>query len=828
PRVLSLFLVFLAIVPFARLVYILGTTGANNQSSDDIYLLHQFVAKVLQGGFHWRTLFNDTFHNTHSNLVPGLIYLVFARLCHLNVYALLYLGVVLAAIKLVLLYDAFTREFRQKERLAALMMWPMMSALVFSVAQMSIFELDLQTVKTGVTEAGLALAIWAIVRFPRRAIAVWLATVAALAASFSFACGLIIWPLALGAMLVVGFRKIVHYAIVSFGALLSAGPYLYFIFISREGAPEATFQGLLRVRFVFQYIGSPFYSYSDNASREASFLRVLGGVGLAAFGLAVLLLYKRFGLNAIRSAVAPLALSLFALATAWQISLFRELIAPWYATFEVDFWIGLVGLAFVMWSVRGRQSQQPAASRLRFAAPAWSLTIGVLISACYLHANRSHSDKSFFLPTRAPVSAACLRNYGTAPTYCDDVLVKWLPTDYMYTSELGSDLAKNLLSVFAPDQQWTLQGDTILENVRYLETVGVPRIEWSPGLGSEFTSPTDFRHLNLFVPTPDSVDWIVTLPKRLKSAEFRSGVAICKDAVMDSTADGVTFNVFVTAGGTQNRVFHQHLEADDRRWRPFNLNLAEYAGQTITIRLTSEMGKNLVGDWAMYRYPRIDISMADDDRAEGLPKGIVPSNTDLSPGFRAPGPGDLLVDRTGNQSWRAVEMHPVGGADQAPSWLIDGSSPALEYDAPMNEELSNYSDFYFRARLTALSENIIGAVQVYYVLDDGPLSAYRSFIVPMLYDGKVHAYTFPIRLLGVRDSSCLVGLRIVPLSGSHLKGRATFSLFDFRLLRKTDMRQDDAKTQQSSLVKSPGIVRFRSDSARGLLTNEDDHRQSPA
>src|SRR5215510_2260208 len=154
----------LTIAPIARIAYILATTGANTPSSDDEQFIPFFLGQILSGHYNWLHFPRDTFQNTHVTMVPALVYVAMAYLDHLNVYHLLYLGVLLAAVKLVLLHNTFTLVAGKPERAARFLLWPVLSWLIFSVSQISVFEHGFQSLKTGFNEVGLALGTWAMVR----------------------------------------------------------------------------------------------------------------------------------------------------------------------------------------------------------------------------------------------------------------------------------------------------------------------------------------------------------------------------------------------------------------------------------------------------------------------------------------------------------------------------------------------------------------------------------------------------------------------------------------------------------------------------------------
>src|SRR5262249_40748608 len=205
----------LTLAPIARIIYILATTGANTPSSDDEQFIPFFLGQIMSGRYHWLHFPRDTFQNTHVTMVPALVYVVMAYIDHLNIYHLLYLGVLLAGVKVILLHNTFTLLPGKPKRAVRVVLWPVLSWLIFSVSQISVFEHGFQTLKTGFNELGLALGIWAMIRFRHRWTAVALMAVGGILASFSFACGLILWPLFLGGMAATRFRKKSHYLAIT-------------------------------------------------------------------------------------------------------------------------------------------------------------------------------------------------------------------------------------------------------------------------------------------------------------------------------------------------------------------------------------------------------------------------------------------------------------------------------------------------------------------------------------------------------------------------------------------------------------------------------------
>ena len=813
---LPILVALLTIAPIARLVYILATTGANTPSSDDEQFIPFFLGQILSGHYNWLHFARDTFQNTHVTMVPALAYVALAYLDHLNIYHALYLGLLLAGVKLVVLRDAFALPLRKKYRMVSLLLWPMLSWLIFSVSQMSIFEHAFQSLKTGFNELGLALGIWAIARFRQRWMAVLLMAGGGLVASFSFACGLVLWPLFLGGMVATGFRRKTQYLAVVGMAVVAATPYADLLYFHRVEARQTALASLFNPVLLVNYLGRPFTNGNALHYERMGISEVVGGVGLVLLLVGSWIVWRSRRVASLEQAAPGLILVLFSILAGWQIILYRTQIAPWYSTFAMDFWIGLVGLACVVWApnfapaiagpengyedVEGSKSTPPRRRERRVYAEktgsfhtsygvtsrCWSIAVLLIIIAFYIPSNRTRSDKSFFLRTRAPVSAACLRNYLTAPTYCEQTLVPWEVGFPGYLAHLGRPLAEHSLSVFAPRQQWTLQGDFILDTVSLSEAPGSREVYWSPGQSGTGADFTDYNHLNLVLGAPNSVAWSVALPADLESAVFHSAVSMIGVGDIGASDLGVTLAVYVEAPGASPRLtFSWRFERGDRSWHPFAIPLTEYAGRPITLRLAA-MGK-LNGTPGIFRYPSIDVLTRESGDRLDDSAGVQPSNTDLSPGCAVPGPLDYRLDLTDETKWVTQGLTPTLTVDpRSRAWLISQAGPSLEYNGPIDLDLSNYSRFFIR--MSASAEMDHRAVRIYY--KTAPRQEFNEgmvLVIPLLADGGVHTYTYDLKITNIRRSH-LAGIKIVPIHPPSLLPANRIEIADFGLILRSDGR----------------------------------------
>jgi len=770
----------------------------------------------MSGHYNWLHFARDTFQNTHVTMVPALVYVAMAYVDHLNIYHMLYLGVFLAAVKLVLLHNTFTITAVRTDRTLRLVMLPVLSWLIFSVSQMSVFEHGFQSIKTGINELGLALGIWALVRFRGRWTAVAVMAVGGILASFSFACGLILWLLFPAGMAATGFRKKRHYFAMIGAAAVAAAPYIDLLYGHPVQARQTAVASLFNPVFLINYLGRPFTNGSGLHYERMPVSEVAGIVGLLLLAAGIWIIWRDRRVAALEQATPGLILVSFSVLAGWLIALYRTQIAPWYISFAMDFWIGLVGIAYVVWvrhsrpvcAVAGqrggdegmggvsdhspprRGEHRARAEKTDFlhshqgvAAKSWSLGVVGIIVALYIPANRTRSDKSFFLRTRAPVSASCLRQYPTAPTYCEQTLVPWEVGFSGYLAHLGRPLAEHSLSVFAPHQQWTLQGDYILDSVRLHEAAGSPEVYWSPDLSGSKSDFTDYNHLNLVLGPPNYISWSVSLPKDLENAVFHSAVGALK-ARAGSPADAtVSLSLHIEEAGAQTReAFSWPLSGGERSWHSFSFPLTEYAGKSITLKLMAAGESS--GALGVFKYPYIDVSVKTSGDQAAFLDGLRPSNTDLSAACPAPGPLDYHMDLSDVTKWKTEGLIPEGPADRAArAWLVSEANPTLEYTAAMDVDLSGYGQFFIRMAASAQIDH--RAVRIYYKTDPAQeFNEGMALVIPLLADGDLHTYTYDLKLTGIRRSR-LAGIKIVPIRPPSVGPTNRVEIADLGLILRT-------------------------------------------
>jgi hypothetical protein len=692
-----------------------------------------------------------------------------------DVYWEFYIGIALSVLSLILLYLAFVRS---PKGVISWLLLPLLSSLLFSASQVNTYTFGFLALSIGIGQLGLAMAVWGLVRFPGRWMGVGWLVVGGCLATLSGGAGLMVWPASLLGLWLLGFRKISQYAVWLFAATLTSLPYAVFGG-SVNGAPLQLERDLrLFYDITVRGLGLPF---TQNFAYELAARPGLVGILLGIIGL--LILWSKRHTAVLPQSTPALMLMAYSLMNVWLIGLGRgHTSAPWYPGFFILYWVGLVGLAYTFWTnYQGELALSGVRDRLRgVTAGVWSMAVVAAIILLYLTSNLTFGDKVFFLWSRTPASAACLRHFLTAPTYCEDLIFQWGVGNPELMADLAEPLQRHGLSVFSDHQTWTLQGDFVLDNVRIHETPGVPEIYWSADRSATPVSRgwRDYRHLNLFLHTPNAVTWTIAIPPSANRADFHSAVTISDSAPNNESSDGVQFEVYLERQDhPQELIYDKWLPADERQWQPFTVPLRAYAGKTITLRLTSK-SDDLDQAQAMYRYPYIDVSL--EPGSSPIPYEPVESSTP-SPTSR-----DVIFDLQKSRRWHVTDLEPLMVDDGIKTSVV-GPHPSLELRPQLDICLADYTHLYIQM---AISPEIpTRALHFYYTLDYEGRRRWQedqSVKIPLYGDGEIHDYYYDLKLLELPIGAKLTRIRLNPVFGPTASGDSLIQIVDLRLFRCDD------------------------------------------
>lgn len=761
----------LAALPPLNIVRIAATTGANNPSDDYIaYFVSGLVDRVAAGTYDWRGYLSDSFVVAHSGAVPVLLRILLIRLAEWNIYGELYLTAILTLLRVLLIQRALVRP--SDPRWAPWVLLPVLSGLAFSTSQVNYFTYGDAGLFLGCYQLALAGCAWALVRLPPGTGTVAVVAACALVGTWSNGSGLALWPVYTGALLVAGYRRAVHLAVWAGGALLAVYPYVSKLLLERSSAGRRGAVRWLDLPLLLQGLGSPFAD--DLAGRPYDWLCAArgGSPGALAVGFdagaasakgallillltAAVILWRRGGAGGDRRLLAAASIAAAGLVNGWQIAAFRHSIAPWYTTTFLVPWVGLVLLSYVIVCRvpgqavvrRGSLVQLDLARRAEILPLVLGGLVLATLLAFYLPSNLTYEDKVWHLYSRSPSSAACLRHYREAPDACQELVFQW-PVSRADLEIMGGALERHRLAVFASRQRWSLQGDFVLDRVRLERDPHQREPFWTKDRTEEGRrSFRDYHHLNLVLPTPTAVEWRLRVPAEARRADLHSAAAISESAPASPHADGVTFEVWLREpGGEPRQAFTHRVGPAATRWHPFVLPLASFAGREVTVRFTSSRNGNLVGDWAMYRHPYVDVE---------LDPGAVPPGTDARAEAPAPGVRDLRLDPKDATSWSTRDLVP-NAAGGPGGWIAHGR-PSLEYLRPLRACLADYTHLYVRLAVAPQPSHR----SLHVDLELGSRTVWVD--MPLRTDGDLHEYTYELKLLELDHQARLTGVRLAPV-----------------------------------------------------------------
>jgi hypothetical protein len=556
----------LALLAPARMAWIVFTYGENNLSNDYVARV-PLVASMLDG-----TCSIGTFARTawigggHSTLALSPVYWASARFFAWDVHMELALGLLIAGGTLALLAATVPGRLRW-------VLLPILSVLLFSTTKVSSFTFGESTLQMGLAQLGVAIGAFGFAKRGDRPLAVAASAAAGgVLASWSWGGGIMAWPIFFVAFVVRRVRSVAAWTVLACGAAAGLAQYAWLLPAEIPGAAAGRVPWAAKGRLFLDVLGRPLMNGIAHADPNA-WSQTLGAAGLLALAASLILLRKN-----LRAQPVPLVLIAWAFLVAAQIALVRTAVAPWYGSPMAFFWAGLV---------------------LLFAAAPPHVRAGgvVAVAALTLAVQGTWEDKSFYLPSRAPVSASCLREWRTAPPECHDRVFQWgdggRPNELAL---LGEPLEHRGLSVFGPRRTYLLQGDVPLGRVR-LEPGGTRSF-----LSADGRTPgdlTDFHRLDLVLLPDASASWRIDLPATLKFARFETRVRtspsepmLARGARVAVAGEAAEARTLVPAGGRE----------------PLSLDLGPYAGRTVTLRLTAEEAEG--GAPLAFEAPKIELRLA--------------------------------------------------------------------------------------------------------------------------------------------------------------------------------------------------------------------------
>lgn len=724
--------VVIALIPPVVMLHFINTTGGEALSND--YLLWvPLIDRLASGAYPWADYLRDSFQaGSHCFALPVLVTLFIARVFAWSVAATLALGFALSVVKTALLYDLFSRGTAPLTRRLAL---PVLSALVFMPAHVNSFTFGFTATHVGLCELGLVLAVWAVARFPGRWLGIGLACVGSAMASWSWGSGVVVWGIIGAGLIPLGFGKRRHLGVFTLAMVLSAVPYIRYGNLAETVVNSGPEGKTSSAWLLFEGVGWPWHGTDPMRARFA------GVMGLVLLAIAAFSFARR-SRDRLPALIPSLMFVVYALVLIIPAVFIRTHLAPWYTTTFGFLWIGLFGLA-----CRAEGSRELD----------WALMTALAVIALVL-TNGGFANKAFYLKSRSPAAEACLRHYRDNLWACESSLFQWQPGHPENIDVIAEPLERHGWGPFAAHQQWTLQGDWILDQVLVDRPPGAGEPMWTASWEFEPNVVTDYRHLNLLAPSPAAVHWRVTLPQ-LRQGTLRTAVTLSKSKVPQARESGTKVTIRLEREGRSEVLFTTELSGREG-WVPVEVPLTHVSGP-VTITFTST-APGSGRPWVLFQYPRLDLELQQPGTTPALPSSA---------------PDDQVLD-VGFTHWDPVRI--AGGNDGR--WQIVASDPALIYRPPLDVCVEDFTRLVLRVGVSPFP--FYRNLQLYYRLaSDADFSEKRSERIP-LAAGPTRDYALPLRLLGLPPGERITGLRIDPLDGPATPGPTWVDLTGIRLVAR--------------------------------------------
>lgn len=786
-NVLFQFLAFCSIalltfLPIGHILQIVFSTGTNVVSNDLAYYTSA-IDQFLSGTYNFTNLFNDSFSGSHIMVMPLFIRLLVAYFSHWNIYWEISIGIFLFVCQLFLLHDALTR-LSYSSWLKWLLL-PLLSCLIFSTVHINIFTFGETSLALGLVGFGVSFGIWGLTRFAPNWTGILILGIGGIISAWSWGVGVMFLPVSFLGLFLLGYRKIFSYFFLILTSSIALSPYIFHLLV--RGGGNSKILTLFNFPLLIKAIGLPF-----GLGKQS--LIGIGFYGTGAIGFIFLLaialfVWLRRSPKFITPATPALMILAFALLSLWQITSFRDDLAPWYVTPFMNFWLGILGLAYVLYLY----PQSRAIGKTNFlnifagtkSAKIYSSLIFFSLTYFYLMSGVTYQDKVFYLSSRIPAASACLQSYKTAPTYCEEHLFQAGYGDFTSIQKLAEPLEKHQLSVFSSHQTRTLQGDFILDTVRLENVPDRHLIYWSSDWGRTVDSWEDYRHLNLVIPSLGQVEWQVKIPQNAREAIFYTAIASQNS---QSSPVSFTFEIESENGVRIDRIV-KILKRDRSSWYPLSIPLTQYIGQTISLHFQIEVSGDSPQTVGIYRYPFIDLNLQSNKKVEKTQE-VIPSNTDLSPIFPAKTSQDFQFNLRDRRLWNINGLEiPYPETNPNSKWFVESLPPSLEYNAPLNLCWLDYA--YFSIEMAVSPEIYPQTLKVDYRSSDRETFHKDDYFkIPLIADGQIHGYTYKIRLLDLEKETRLAGIRIHPfvvhgiLDTGAQKEENWVKITDLRFLRQ--------------------------------------------
>ena len=738
-------------IPFIVMAWYVTSRGGSNFQDDYGYYIGS-LAKMWNKGISWDSIVISAPHGPHFAAIPVFFRAVAMKLGNWDAFSEIYASLAIGIGRTALIYAIFATVLPQKAQ--RLTMLVLTSFLIFAPVQLGLYAYGDTGITMGADHFGFLIGLWGVTAFPKSWRGVALMALGGFISAWS-------WGMAVS-WIIFFIAAVLHkFTFRQIGALIIACALVHIpIFEHATKMAAGTEYDFFNWRMLVGALGRPFVplvALIDNYP-------LANYIGIAGIALALLLATIIF-FDAISNFRIPVwgipgaALISFALAYMYQISIVRTTIGAWYVAISVNFWIGLSGLAIALFI-------PPFATKKSKIYSTFGSTIIIAIVCLYIPANMSFENKTPFLQSRTLSADSCIRNYRSAPTFCEMLVFFWPPT-YEFAS-FARFFEQTQLSSFGENQTWTIQGDWPFKAVSLREDPSYPQIQWvgeNGRLGDRPLSWQSHNRLGLRLPTGQSVAWTVTLPMQLRSATFHTRAVSWQDET-GANARGSLLVKLLEPSQAETVVLQQSFSNQTNV--EVRVDLSPWAGKTVTLIFLSD-GPTLESGVTLH-YPRIEISKIRN------PSAIVseayrdiqgtPENTELGlEGSETESAKDILLQGKRQVSWHQMYANVLTPMDV--NSVCAGDLKSFEITISMPENIA------------------IRFVRVLVATRRFNGNYYENEVqLPLLKDGGEHTYTIDTKLIPFDKRDRIETIRIYALSdvGSPEEQKTMIDIPEFRLV----------------------------------------------
>lgn len=770
-------MLLVGLAPAIRMAWHIAATGANAISTDYIYIV-PLIDQMLDGSYQWQNLLKDTFILQHICPLAILTHLANAVLFEFDNRADLWVGFVLTLASAGFFASSLIGSAKKESDAGVppVSLWQKFGVLTavlllsFGTTRASALLYGEPAIALGLTTFGFSLGAWGLMKFPQKLAGSLLMLLGGLVSSFAWGMAPPCWLSYLVLLIVQRTRSIRDYAMWALGVVLCFFPYFGFLPVS----PSSVASGQTKVWFpdvvlVLNNLGRTFAN--ELATRFDSLPTSLaaGSAGLIFLG-ALLVAMKKAKVD-LKVMPAVAAMCVYGLSTCAFLALFRNVSMPWYIPLTSVFWYGLIGMAIGLAAVSTRTLRLVTIASL------------VSVTGLYLWSNIGYQDKNVFEMIRSPASESCLRHFETAPTYMELSACTWglLGPDVLRT--LAEPMRRHGLSAFSSNQQWSLQGDYALPVVSVPAGSDYTGINWIKDRNELRPGKWDEpEHLNLYLSPGNSIQWKLNIPGNAVSANLSTSVAWPQSK--EKGAKRASISLASIGLNTSEGAERQVRKLSDE-WQNCKIDLSKFRGKEVVVTFATPPNTD-----AVFAYPTVDVRV---DKSKRIQIGSVerqPCNTDLSPSLPKTGQEDLTFDPNDRAVWKSIALKEFQNG-----WESSPAHPgALVYCRDLDVPLRDFGYFYSR---TSFTEDIKPprALHVGFILKSGKSV---RFPIILLSDGKMHSYTYDLKLLQLGREDRIVGIQLYPQTLSVNPGQSKVVIEEVRLIKLPERSGAQAQTVDAS------------------------------